>query len=371
MVASAMIGDAPAQMPAAGNPRAAAPQNGGENTLLIASSLAKHYPTGSGRGVVHAVNGVSFTIRAGEVLGLVGESGSGKSTVARLILRLVEPSTGQVVFDGVDITRLSRKRLRRIRPEMQMVFQDPFDSLNPRMRVEDILSEPLRLNTQLDRPAIQQRVEELLHRVLLPKSYLKKLPSELSGGEAQRLGIGRAIATYPKFLILDEPTSSIDLAARKEILALLMELRNDLGLTYVMISHDLYTVAALCDRVMVMYLGMIMEEGTAKEVFEAPQHPYTQALLSARLSADPRIKTERHVLSGEIPSAIDMPPGCLFASRCPLVRDDCLAQRPASYALSSSHRAACVRIPQGSNHLADAPPAAGASLELVGGQEAP
>jgi len=323
-----------------------------ENTsLLEVQALVKRFPAGRGNTFVRAVNGISFSVGRGEILGIVGESGCGKSTVGRCLLRLIEPTAGRILFDRIDITRLSWRQLLPLRARMQMVFQDPLGSLNPRMLVRDIIEEPLRLHTGLDGLGRGQRAAELLDLVLLSKRYLHRLPRELSGGEAQRVGIARAIATNPDLLVLDEPTSSLDFSARSGILSLLMRLREELGLTYVFISHDLYTIGAYCDRVMVMYLGVVAEIGPRRSVFDRPQHPYTQALLSARLPADPGIRLGRHVLRGEVPSSIDVPQGCVFASRCPLVREDCLPEQPPLTVVGSTHMAACVRIADSTNML--------------------
>ena len=321
------------------------------SSTVEVTRLVKRYPLTGGKGVVHAVNGVTFTIRPGETLALVGESGSGKSTVGRCLLRLVEPTSGNVTFDGLDIGRMSKRRMRQWRANAQMIFQDPFDALSPRMRVETILEEPLLLHTSLKAEARKERMLQLLDNVKLPPAYLSRVPRELSGGEAQRIAIARAIATNPGFLVLDEPTSSLDLSVRASVLSILTGLQKKLGLTYLLISHDLHTVSAYADRVAVMYLGAIVELGPAQRVFEDPQHPYTQALLSASLPADPKVKLNRFVLSGEIPSSITLPQGCLFASRCPLVMSGCLPRQPESRNASADHVAACVRLDDGTNKI--------------------
>jgi oligopeptide/dipeptide ABC transporter ATP-binding protein len=324
------------------------------------ADLVKRYPLAGGKGAVHAVNGVSFTIRAGETLALVGESGSGKSTVGRCLLRLIEPSSGRITFDGFDIAQMSKSKVRSWRANAQMVFQDPVDSLSPRMRVQTILEEPLRLHTKLDGGARRERMLELLEHVRLPGRYLDRAPRQLSGGEAQRVAIARAIATNPDFLVLDEPTSSLDLSVRASVLSLLSSLQDKLGLTYLLISHDLHTVAAHADRVAVMYLGAIVEMGPAQRVFDDPQHPYTQALLSASLPADPTLRSNRFLLAGEVPSSIDLPQGCLFASRCPLVIDACLVEQPKFRVAAPGHVAACIRLDDGTNRIPTRPrPASG------------
>lgn len=315
------------------------------------ANLVKHYPLKGGKAAVHAVNGVSFSIRAGETLALVGESGSGKSTVGRCVLRLTEPTSGRITFDGLDIARMSKSKVRSWRANAQMVFQDPIDALSPRMTVDTILDEPLRLHTELDSRARHQRKLELLEYVRLPATYLDRVPRQLSGGEGQRIGIARAIATNPSFVVLDEPTSSLDLSVRASVLSILSALQEKLGLTYLLISHDLHTVSAYSDRVGVMYLGAIVEMGPAQSVFEDPQHPYTQALLSASLPADPTRRSSRFILKGEVPSSIELPPGCPFASRCPLVTDECLRAQPAFRVARPEHVAACIRLDDGSNKI--------------------
>ncbi|OLB96612.1 MAG: hypothetical protein AUI15_13915 [Actinobacteria bacterium 13_2_20CM_2_66_6] len=325
------------------------------STTVEGSDLVKRYPLPGGKGTVHAVNGVSFTIRAGETLALVGESGSGKSTVGRCILRLVEPTSGRITFDGFDTAQMSKSRVRSWRANAQMIFQDPIDALSPRMRVQTILEEPLRLHTKLDRAARRERLLELLEYVKLPARYLDRAPRQLSGGEAQRIAIARAIATNPGFLVLDEPTSSLDLSVRASVLSLLSTLQKRLGLTYMLISHDLHTVSAYADRVAVMYLGAIVEMGPAQRLFEDPQHPYTQALLSASLPADPTQRSNRFLLAGEVPSPIDLPHGCLFASRCPLVIEPCLPQQPRFRVAGPEHIAACIRLDDRTNKIAIPP----------------
>lgn len=324
-----------------------------ENVLEV-EGLTRTF--GDGRRIVHAVNGVDLAVAAGETLGLVGESGSGKSTIGRCLLRLIEPSTGRIVFAGRDLRALGPEALRRARADMQMVFQDPWGSLNPRLTVGDLVEEPLRLHTTLDGPARRARVAELARRVSLTEALLSRFPADLSGGQLQRICIARAIATNPKLVVLDEPTSSLDVSVRAGILQLLAELKRDLGIAMIFISHDLATVRLVSDRVAVLYLGSVVETGPTQTVFETPQHPYTAALISADLSSDPRERRRRVVLAGEVPSPIDLPLGCYFASRCPIVRDECRMQRPRLEALGDV-RVACLRVADGTNRLVTTSPA--------------
>lgn len=319
--------------------------------LVELNGLVKEFPLGRGRGTVHAVNGVTLAIAPGETLGVVGESGSGKSTLGRMALRLIDPSAGAIRFEGRDITRMGGGELRAWRARAQMVFQDPRDALSPRLDVRSLIDEPLRLHTRLDAAGRLERIVSLLRSVRLDERYLTRSPRRLSGGEAQRVAIARALATNPSFLVLDEPTSSLDLHVRRSILNLLDTLQQELGLTYLLISHDLHMVSAHADQVAVMYLGRIVEQGPAGRVFEDPQHPYTQALLSATLSADPTVRPSRILLEGEIPSPIDLPRGCLFASRCPIALDACRAEPPATRVVASDHSVACIRVADGTNRI--------------------
>lgn len=321
--------------------------------VLRAQNLVKHFPAPE-RQKIHAVNDVSFAIAEGEVLGMVGESGSGKSTVGRLVLGLLSPTGGTVEFDGKDLAGLDARRMRASRADMQMVFQDPWSALNPRMAVGRQIAEPLLLHTGLDRGGRRAKVAELADRVRLPATYLNRLPADLSGGQLQRVCIAKAIATEPKLIVLDEPTSSLDLSVRAGILDLLADLRRDLGVAMLFISHDLGTVKLISDRIVVLYLGTVVEEGAADTLFANPAHPYTQALLSAHLPPDPAIAVQRHLLEGEVPSPIHLPPGCRFAGRCPLVIDPCRAALPPLEAVpgeAADHGAACIRIADGGNRL--------------------
>lgn len=295
---------------------------------------------------VHAVNGVSFVLNAGETVGMVGESGSGKSTVGRMALRLLRPTEGRVVFAGTDISDASERTCRPLRASMQMVFQDPWSSLNPRIRVRRLIGEPLVLHSKLSSAERRAAVDRIAARVQLPQAALERFPGELSGGQLQRVCIARAIATNPKLIVLDEPTSSLDLSVRAGILALLADLRAETGAAMLFISHDLGTIRLISERILVLYLGFIVEEGPTAEVFARPAHPYTQALLSSHLPPDPRQRVAPQRLKGEIPSPINLPPGCAFASRCPLVIDACRSAMPPLQAVGSGHRAACIRLEQ-------------------------
>jgi oligopeptide/dipeptide ABC transporter ATP-binding protein len=308
--------------------------------ILSVERLGKRFPIGKGQSV-HAVNDVSFEIRPGQTVGLVGESGSGKSTIGRTVLRLLEPSAGRIVFDGQDITSLSESGCRALRARMQMVFQDPWSSLNPRHSARRLIEEPLLLHAKLGAAERRARAEALAERVHLDRAMLDRLPSELSGGQLQRICVARAIATDPKLIVLDEPTSSLDLSVRAGILELLAEIRAATGAGMLFITHDLGTLKLISDEVVVLYLGSVMERAPTARIFEAPAHPYTQALISAHLSADPRHRPERIRLEGEIPSPISLPPGCPFASRC---HDACRAAKPELRPLPGGGQAACIRI---------------------------
>jgi oligopeptide/dipeptide ABC transporter ATP-binding protein len=314
-------------------------------SLLRVRGLTKVFAAGAKP--VRAVNGVDIDLAPGETLGLVGESGSGKSTIGRCLLRLVEPSDGTIEFDGQDLRALGAEDLRRARARLQMVFQDPWGSLNPRLTAQAAIEEPLMLHSALDGAARRRKVAALAQRVRLTEALLSRYPAELSGGQLQRVCIARAIATDPKLVVLDEPTSSLDVSVRAGILDLLAELKRDLGIAMIFISHDLATVRRVSERVAVLYLGAVVETGSARELFENPRHPYTAALISADLSSDPRQRRARIVLQGEIPSPIDLPPGCFFASRCPVSRADCSVARPPAVRIGAVD-VACVRAADGS-----------------------
>jgi oligopeptide/dipeptide ABC transporter ATP-binding protein len=306
--------------------------------LLAAENLIKHYKARDGDGVARAVDGVSLTLRKGETLGIVGESGCGKSTLARLVLRLIEPTAGRVLLDGEDILSLKQSTLRRRRRDMQIVFQDPFASLDPRMSVGSIIAEPLDIHGVGSSQERQRKVEDLLLMVGLDRSALSRYPHEFSGGQRQRIGIARAIALEPKLLVLDEPVSALDVSIQSQILNLLIDLKSRLDLSYIFISHDLSVVEHVSDRVLVMYLGRIVEEGTATQVLRQPRHPYTEALVSAVPGAK---KGPRIVLKGDPPSPEAVPAGCRFHPRCPKVMDICRHTPPPSIAIGGSARVEC------------------------------
>lgn len=316
--------------------------------LLSVRGLTKEFTGGRGRRV-RAVHDVSFDIAAGTTVGLIGESGSGKSTIGRCVLRLIEPTEGRVTFDGVDVTGLDAAALRELRARMQVVFQDPRDAMNPRMTIRALVEEPLLLHRRMPAPQRRARVGELLRLVDLSESLLDRYPGTLSGGQLQRVCIARALAVEPALVVLDEPTSALDVSVRSGVLDLLDDLRRRLNLAYLHISHDLEFLAEHCDEVLVLYLGNVVERGPAASVFSAPQHPYTQVLLSAVLPADPDVPASRHLVEGEQSTLSAPPTRCVFASRCPLVRDDCRAAPPAARNVGDGHTAACVRIDDGSN----------------------
>jgi oligopeptide transport system ATP-binding protein len=319
--------------------------------LLEVENLVKHFPINRGIlfqkqvGAVQAVNGLNFKIKKGETLGLVGESGCGKSTTGRLILRLIEATAGSVKFEGREITTLSKKELRELRREMQIVFQNPYASLDPRMTVGDSIAEPLRVHGTHKGADVHKRVRELLDRVGLNPSYADRYPHEFSGGQRQRIGIARALAINPKFVVCDEPVSALDVSVQAQVLNLLDDLQEEFGLTYLFIAHNLSTVQHISDRVAVMYLGNMVELADSTELYANPKHPYTQALLSAVPVADPVVmrerKQQRIILQGDIPSPTNPPTGCVFHTRCPYAMEACKTKTPAFRDVGGEHQVAC------------------------------
>ena len=319
--------------------------------LLEVRGLVKHFPVRGGvllrkQGIVHAVDSVSFSVERGETLGLVGESGCGKSTVGKTLLRLIEPTAGTVLFEGRDVTKMDRAELRALRRHMQIVFQDPFESLNARHTIGAILEEPLVIHGVGDRASRRRRVAELLDVVGLPPSAAMRFPHEFSGGQRQRVGIARAIALEPKLIVCDEAVSALDVSIQSQILNLLLDLQRDMNLALVFIAHDLAVVRHVSNRVAVMYLGQIVESASAREIYAGPRHPYTQALLSAipepsPVDRDARLRS-RVVLEGEVPSPIDPPSGCRFHGRCRYARADCATREPVlQRGPADGHEVAC------------------------------
>jgi peptide/nickel transport system ATP-binding protein len=324
------------------------PSTGAKADLLQVRGLRKYFPIRGGvfsRVVanVKAVEDVSFDVKRGEVVGLVGESGSGKTTAGRAILRLIEPTAGEVIFDGVDIAKLPKSKMREYRKEMQIIFQDPFASLNPRMSVGDIIGEALTIHNLARGKAKEARVADLLERVGMNAGHMRRYPHEFSGGQRQRIGIARALAVDPKFIVADEPVSALDVSIQAQVVNLLQDLKDDLGLTMLFIAHDLGVVEYISDRVIVMYLGRIMEVAPSKELYKNPVHPYTEALLSAVPIPDPTIKRERVILQGDIPSPINPPSGCVFRTRCPIAIEDCKHVVPPLEEVGPGHLKACIR----------------------------
>ncbi|MGE5203190.1 MAG: ABC transporter ATP-binding protein [Acidobacteriota bacterium] len=314
--------------------------------LLEVERLVKHFPVrrgffGRSVGAVKAVDDISFTIAPGETLALVGESGCGKSTTGRLVLRLLEPSSGAVRFAGRNIFELPQSEVRGLRRAMQIVFQDPYASLNPRMTVGQIIGEPLHLHGLVEGAEFKPRIEELLGFVGLSPHHARRYPHEFSGGQRQRIGIARALAVEPKLIVCDEPVSALDVSIQAQVINLLQDLQRRFGLSYVFIAHDLAVVKHIADRVAVMYLGKIVELADKRTLFSSPRHPYTQALLSAIPVPEPALKRERTLLQGDVPSPMAPPPGCRFQTRCPFARERCRTEEPALDAAADGHRVAC------------------------------
>ena len=316
--------------------------------LLSVKNLSKRFPVGKTffgkpNKWVHAVNNVSFDIMPGETFSLVGESGCGKSTTSRLINRLITPDEGQIIFDGQDIAKISAKEMRPLRSKMQMVFQDPYGSLNPRMKVQDIIAEPLLVHTNLSPGERLKRVHELLEIVGLPATHGERYPHEFSGGQRQRIGIARALAVEPRFIVCDEPVSALDVSIQAQVVNMFEDLQHKLGVAYLFIAHDLLVVNHISDRIAVMYLGKMMEMAAADDLMNNPMHPYTQSLLSAVPMPDPKTARERKriVLEGDVPSPLKAPSGCPFRTRCRYATEQCAAERPQLTDRGNGHMVAC------------------------------
>jgi oligopeptide/dipeptide ABC transporter ATP-binding protein len=322
-----------------------------DQNLLEVRNLTKYFPLGDGllggkRKVVRAVDGVGFSIRQGETYGLVGESGCGKTTTGRCILRLIEPTSGEIQFDGVDLLGLNRKQMRAMRRHLQIIFQDPYSSLNPRMRVGQIIEEPLivhRIGAKAER---KERVRQLLADVGLDPGIVQLYPHEFSGGQRQRIGIARALALNPKFIVADEPVSALDVSVQAQIVNLLQDLQERYRLTYLFISHGLAVVEHISTRVGVMYLGKLVEEAPSGIIYRRPLHPYTQLLLSSVPEPDPEAKRERTILQGDLPTPVDPPSGCRFHTRCPYVMPHCKEKEPELVEVEKGHKVACYLVDQ-------------------------
>ena len=314
--------------------------------LLEVQNLKKHFPIKKGIlsrtvGQVRAVDGISFTLRRGETLGLVGESGCGKTTVGRSIMRLIEPTSGQVNFNGQDLLELGREELRQVRASFQIIFQDPFSSLNPRMNVGQIIAEPIKNHLKESRPDIRNRVAYLMEKVGLHPEQMNRYPHEFSGGQRQRIGIARALALNPLAIVCDEPVSALDVSIQAQVINLLAQLQEQMNLSYLFISHDLSVVEHISDRIAVMYLGRFVELATDQELYHNPRHPYSQALLSAIPVPDPEVSKRRILLEGDVPSPVNPPTGCAFHDRCTEHREVCKYETPVFRDLGGGHWIAC------------------------------
>ena len=315
------------------------------NNLVSVRGLVKHFAVENSDDVVRAVDGVSFAIFRGETLGLVGESGCGKSTVGRCLLRLIEPTAGEIKFEGRDVLSLGKTEMREVRRQMQIVFQDPFASLNPRMKVGDIVGEPLVIHKIGTRKERRDRVAELLRKVGLDPDYRNRYAHEFSGGQRQRIGVARTLALNPKLIVADEPVSALDVSVQAQVVNLLQDLQKEFRLAYLFISHGLAVVEHISTRVAVMYLGRIVEVATAAELYAGALHPYTKALLSAIPIPDPKHKRDRIVLQGDVPTPINPPSGCRFRTRCPIAIPECARIDPELREILPGHEVACIRVP--------------------------
>ena len=318
-------------------------------SLLEVKGLKKYFPLQKGwrreRTYVRAVDGIDLSIYRGEVLGLVGESGCGKTTVGRLILKLIEPTEGEILFEGKNLSRLDKKEIHPLRRSLQIIFQDPFASLNPRMTVAEIVGRPMEIHGLVDRSGRDEKVAQLLESVGLQKEHLYRYPHEFSGGQRQRIGIARALATQPKLIVADEPTSALDVSVQAQILNLMKELKEAFGLTYLFISHNIGVIRHLSDRVAVMYLGKVVEMGKKKDLFQFPMHPYTKALLAAVPTLDPKRKREEIILEGDVPSPIYPPRGCRFHPRCRYAFPRCSEEEPLFHLVEEGRSVACHLYP--------------------------
>ncbi len=318
----------------------------GNGTIVSVINLKKHFPISAGflgrnKASLKAVDGINFNIEEGKTYGLVGESGCGKTTTAKMILMLEKPTDGQITFDGEDALNLDRDGRKRYKASVQAVFQDPWASLNPRLRVGGIVGEPLEVNSTMTRGEVKTRVAELLEEVGLASYQANLFPHEFSGGQRQRIGVARALALNPRLIVLDEPVSALDVSIRAQIMNLLEDLQDEHGLSYLLIAHHLATVRYMCDRVGVMYLGRIVEEAETEDLFDSPQHPYTRALMSAALPSHPDIEREEIILTGEVPSPVDPPAGCHFHPRCPSRFEPCADKQPVLTEPSPGHKVVC------------------------------
>lgn len=323
-----------------------------QSPILEVRDLVKHFPITKGNfikkqvGAVQAVNKASFKLYAGETLGLVGESGSGKSTIGKTIIRLLEPTSGEIIFEGKDLTNIKKRNLREIRPRIQMIFQDPYSSLNPRMKVRDILSEPLLEHNLCKKDQANEEVNNILELVGLNPSFGNRFPHEFSGGQRQRIGIARALMLKPSLIICDEPISALDVSVQAQIVNLLEDLQKKLNIAYLFIAHDLSMVRHISQRLMVMYLGTVVEFSKSENIYENPLHPYTKALLSAVPVPNPELERSRKriILKGEIPSPINPPSGCRFRTRCPIASEECANSEPKLRKVSEDHAVACFKV---------------------------